>query len=125
MSQENIEIVREFLLLDLDEAMTRTDPAMVWNPTEEPPCHGWDAVRASIERWESDWDDLEHVPEEFIDAEDDRVFVVIRFRGRGRGSGIEIHGRLFEVYTLREGAIVRMDEFTDRGAALEAAGLSE
>jgi ketosteroid isomerase-like protein len=124
MSQENIEIVREFVLLDLDEAMTRTDPAIVWNPTEEPPCHGRDAVRASLERWESDWDDLEQAPEEFIDAED-RVFVAIRFRGRGRGSGIEIHNRLFEVYTLREGAIVRMDEFTDRGAALEAAGLPE
>jgi hypothetical protein len=31
----------------------------------------------------------------------------------------------YEIYTLRDGKIVRMDEFTDRAEALEAAGAQE
>ena len=62
--------------------------------------------------------------EEFVDA-GDRVVVALHLRGRGRGSGVEIDARFFDVYTIRDGKIVRMDEFTERFAALEAAGLRE
>ena len=48
-----------------------------------------------------------------------------RFGGRGSQSGVEVNTRMYEVFTLREGKIVRMDEFTERATALEAAGLSE
>jgi ketosteroid isomerase-like protein len=125
MPQSNVEIVRRFVVLDLDEAMTLADPTLVWNPTEEPPCRGPDAARESIERWERDWEDYGEVPEEFVENDDDRVLVTIRFRGRGRGSGIKVYARLYEVFTLREGRIVRMDEYTDRAEALEAARLTE
>ena len=37
----------------------------------------------------------------------------------------EIATRFYEVFKLRDGAILRWEEFTDRGPALEAAGLSE
>jgi ketosteroid isomerase-like protein len=69
-------------------------------------------------------DELETIAEEFIDG-GDRVVVAIYFRGRGRRSGIEIDTRLYEIYFLREEKIVRVQEFTDRAEALEAAGLSE
>jgi ketosteroid isomerase-like protein len=53
--------------------------------------------------------------------------VVVRayFRGRGRGSGLEVDARFYELYTLRGGKIVRQDEFTELEEALEAAGLRE
>ena len=124
MSQENVEVVRSFILLDLDEAMTLVDPAIVWNPAPQPAEQGRDATRASIERWEEEWEDYEEVPEDFV-ATDDRVVVTVRFRARGRQSGVGVNTRLYEVFTLREGKIVRMDEFTDRAEALEAVGLSE
>ncbi len=63
-------------------------------------------------------------PEEFIDA-GNRVVVRAYFRGRGRGSGLEVDTRFYELYTLRGGKIVRVDEFTGLEEALEAAGLSE
>ena len=47
--------------------------------------------------------------EEFIDA-GDRVLVTAHHRGRGRGSGIEVDTRLYSVYTLRDGKVVRVDE---------------
>jgi ketosteroid isomerase-like protein len=124
MSRENVEIVRRFLVADFDEALMYVDPDIVWNPAEESPSQGHDAVRASTARWKSEWDDYELIPEEFVDA-GDRVVATVRFRARGRGSGIEIDGRLYDVFTLRDNKIVRMDQFTEQSDALEAVGRRE
>ena len=59
------------------------------------------------------------VPREFVDA-GDRVVVATLIRGRGRGSGVEVEARFYNVYTVRGGKVVRMDEFTTRTEALEA-----
>ena len=124
MSQESVEIVRRFLIGDVDEALAYADPEIVWNPIEELPTQGHGAVRASLARWKAEWDDYEMLPEEFVDR-GDRVVVTVRLGGRGRGSGVEIDARFYDVYTLRDGKIVRMDQFTDRSEALAAVGLSE
>jgi ketosteroid isomerase-like protein len=119
MSQENVEIVRMFLTVDVDEALTYADPGIVWNPVEELPTQGHDAVRTSLAHWKAEWDDYRLTPEEFVDL-GDRVVVTVRLGGRGRGSGVEIDARFYDVYTLRDGKIVRMDQFTERSEALEA-----
>ncbi len=128
MSEPNVEIVRRlfeaYVAGDDEKAVAETDPEFVWNPVEEAPSQGHDAVRESIRRWEADWDDLRTVPEEFLDA-GDRVVVTVHFAGRGRGSGIDVDVRLYEVWTIHEGKAVRMDEFSERAEALRAAGLSE
>jgi ketosteroid isomerase-like protein len=124
MSHENVEIVRRFLVGDFDEALMYVDPDIVWNPVEESSAQGHDAVRASTARWKSEWDDYELTPEEFADA-GDHVVATVRFRARGRGSGIEVDARLYDVFTLRHGKIVRMDQFTERSEALETVGLRE
>ena len=123
MSQENVEIVRRFLRVDVDEALPYADAGIVWNPIEELPTQGHDAVRASLAHWKAEWDDYKVMPEEFADM-GDRVVVTVRLRGRGRGSGVEIDARFYDVYTLRDGKIVRMDQFTERSEALEAVGRS-
>jgi ketosteroid isomerase-like protein len=123
MSQENVEIVRRFLAADVDEAMPYADPGIVWNPIEELPTQGHDAVRTSLAHWKAEWEDYEVVPEEFVDS-GDQVVVTVRLGGRGRGSGVQIDARFYDVYTLRDGKIVRMDQFTERSEALEAVGLS-
>jgi ketosteroid isomerase-like protein len=124
MSQENVEIVRRFLAVALDEALTYADPGIVWNPAEESSAQGHEAVRASSVRWKSEWDDYELIPEEFADM-GDCVLATVRLRGRGRGSGIQIDARFYDVYTLRDRKIVRMDQFTEQSEALEAVGLRE
>ena len=125
MSQENVEIVRRFLVVvDIDEALTYADPGIVWNPIEELPTEGHGAVRASLARWKAEWHDYKVMPEQFVDS-GDRVVVTVRLRGRGRGSGIEIGALFYDVYTLRDSKIVRMDQFTERSQALEAAGLPQ
>jgi uncharacterized protein len=124
VSQENVEIVRTFLTADVDEALLYADPGIVWNPIEELPTQGHAAVRASLAHWKAEWDDYKVMPEEFVDA-GDRVVVTVRLGGRGRGSGVEIEARFYDVYTLSDGKIVRMDQFTERSEALEVVGLSD
>ena len=130
MSQENVEIVRRAVAYEIygvgdrADAEAIFDPNVVMNPTDEGPSFGFDAMRADYKRWASAFDELEVSAEEFIDA-GDRVLVTAYHRGRGRGSGAEVDTRFYEVYTLRDGKVVRVDEFTDREAALEAARLSE
>jgi ketosteroid isomerase-like protein len=128
VSRENVEIVREcfeaYRRGDYDGAVAFLAPDVVWEVGQELPARGPDAVRALWERWESDWEDLETVPEEFIDA-GDHVFVAVHYSGRGRGSGVGFDDRLFDVYTMRDNRCARKLEFRMRSDALEAAGLRE
>jgi ketosteroid isomerase-like protein len=128
MSQENVEIVRQgfdaYVRRDLSAALAHYDADIVFNPAEEAPMHGRDAVLAYIQRWEEPWDDYVLEAEEFIDV-GDRVVVTVHVKGRGKGSGVEIDARSHQVHTLRDGKLVRMDEYLDHAEALEAAGLRE
>jgi ketosteroid isomerase-like protein len=124
MSQESVEIVRRFLMVEVDEALSYADPGIVWNPIEELPTQGHDAVRASLERWKAEWDDYKLIPEEFLDR-GDRVVVTVWLQARGRVSGVDVDVRFYDLYTLRDGKIVRMDQFTERSEAMEALGLQE
>jgi|SRR3954449_4231617 len=124
MSQANVELVRRFVVAEIDEGWDDADPGIVWNPVDEESVQGIDAAIASMARWEAEWDQYELFHEEFVDA-GNRVVVATLIRGRGRGSGVEVEARFFNVYTLRGGKVVRMDEFTTRAEALEVLGLSE
>ncbi|MDX6674471.1 MAG: hypothetical protein QOH11_1889, partial [Solirubrobacteraceae bacterium] len=45
--------------------------------------------------------------------------------GRLKGSGLEVSARHAEIYTLRDGKVVRWRAFADQRDALEAVGLRE
>jgi ketosteroid isomerase-like protein len=128
MSEENVEIAQGFLQAcasgDLDGALAHADPKIVWNPTQEGQAEGITAVRDTMERWEDSFEDLELTYEETIDV-GDRVLLRTHVSGRGRGSGVEVNTRSYMLWTLQGSKVVRMDEFTERADALEAAGLRE
>jgi ketosteroid isomerase-like protein len=128
MSHENVENVRRafeaWLRGDLEEALAGLDPDLVYKPAQEEAVQGLGAVQASWERWQASWQEQEVTLEETIDA-GDYVIQAILFRGRGRGSGIEVEGRFFQVLTVKDGRTVRWEEFADRAEGFEAAGLSE
>ncbi len=63
--------------------------------------------------------------EEYIDVGDDRVFTWVRYTGRGRESGVPADWHLAIIFTIRDGKLVRGEEYFDRDEALEAAGLLE
>ena len=124
MSERNVEVVRRFLVLDVDEALEYARPRHRVEPHRGSRGRGTRCRSRQPARWKGEWEDYELLPEEF-DHVGDRVVVAVRMRARGRASGIPVDARLYDVYTLREGKIVRMDQFTRRSEALEAAGLAE
>jgi ketosteroid isomerase-like protein len=64
-------------------------------------------------------------PESFRAVGADQVLTFVRLRVVGTESGIEVAGRTAHLATLRERRVIRVEVFTDRRKALEAAGLSE
>jgi uncharacterized protein len=126
VSQANVEVVRRlfdcYLRGDHAGAAACLAPDVVYEVGQELPALGRAAVKAMWERWDSTWDELETVPEELVDA-GDQVLVTVRYAARGRGSRIKYEERLFDVYTLGDGQVVRKQEFRDRSEAVEAAGL--
>ena len=128
MSQENVEVVREawdgYSRGDYDRIAAFHDPHIVVVTLEDGALYGNNAVLANYERWDEAWEGAETTLEEVI-GHGDMVFVAARFHGRGRASGVEVETRLYEVYTVRDGKVLRIDEYATRDEGLEAAGLRE
>ena len=86
--------------------------------------HGRAEVKQFWETISETWDTYVIEDEEIIEAPGNRVLVVERWRARGR-QDIEVDVKLTDVYTFRDGLIVRIDGFSDKAEALKAVGLAE
>jgi ketosteroid isomerase-like protein len=71
-----------------------------------------------LRAWLDGWEEWRAEAEEFIEM-DDYVVVLARYRGRGKGSGIEISQEGAHVFKLRNGKVVRLEIFASREKALE------
>lgn len=134
VSQENTEIVREFMEAfnrkDYAACLEAIDPDVEWHPPPDIPsatvANGRDSLIANFQDWLGAWDDYRSIPEEIIEGTKGAVVVFALESGRGRGSGIEVDSRrITGVYELRNGKIVRFRAYLERTEALEAAGLAE
>jgi ketosteroid isomerase-like protein len=134
MSQESVEVGEPVRRLwaalskrDWDAFSAELDPEMEYTPREEHAVYrGPEAVIQYAERWLEAWETfLGEVEEAESAAAEDRAFIALRFRGRGKGSGVKLEDRLFWVAEVRGGRLYRISEYSDRAEALEAAGLSE
>jgi ketosteroid isomerase-like protein len=133
MSQENVEIVRQSL-----EAFRRRDAGAIealWHPDGEfrsltlaieggtfrlgrDAQRYLDEVDSVMEEWHSE-------DEQFIEVDEERVVLLYRVVGRGKGSRVPISQPLGAVFTLRGARITLGEVYLDQNDALEAVGLSE
>ncbi len=60
-------------------------------------------------------------PRDMVQA-GERVLVVTRVTGRGKGSGVEIDASIFHVWTISEGRATRLEIYGDRESAQQALG---
>jgi ketosteroid isomerase-like protein len=139
MSQENIELTRRafetFNRGGVDACVSEGlwSPEIVWDATPSG-IPGLGAYRGheEVKRFfEDDWfkvfpfEEWEVELEEVIDAGGDRVISMSRQHGRGASSGAVAELELAQIGTVRDGQVVRVDNYVDRKKALEAAGLRE
>jgi ketosteroid isomerase-like protein len=140
MSHENVDFVtgiyaagesmdKEQLLAALPELIEQTcDPEIEW--IEDPQradartYHGRAGVLQSWRRWLEGFDEYDATLERVVDC-GDAVFVAAREEGRGAASGAPASAMTYQVITMRDGKVLRFQEFYDEQAALEAAGLRE
>ena len=132
MSEENIELMRR-----VAEAANRTEatllkellaPGVSWNVKQTAPdlvgtYHGIDQVREFFVRWAQAWEEWDFAYPE-MEAIGDTVLARMHVWGRGRSSGVESEGDIWQLWTFRGGKVIYYEDFSTREQALEAAGLS-
>jgi ketosteroid isomerase-like protein len=99
------------VLLDLQNA-----------PDQRATVEGAEAIRKTLTLWAGAFDELRADISEYVEL-GDSVICAARWHGHGKGSGISIDTHQFDLYTLRDGKVVRaILGFRSKQAALEAAG---
>jgi ketosteroid isomerase-like protein len=134
MSEENVEVVRQALDAtsggDPEPAQGVFDPSIEWDMTG---VTGWTEKRVYrgrevgefLRAWADSWRDWHFEVTDVRDAGGDRVFAAIHERGIGTESEVAVDQHRYLIFTLRGGRTARVQMFSERPEALEAAGLSE
>ncbi len=133
MSEKNVEIVRKLFEQWAAGDLTADcfDPGIEYSrigaetPDLEGRWFGRDELSASMRDFLRAFADLRIEAERIVDLSEDRVLVLSRHTARGRQSGVPIEHELGDLFTLRDGKIVRFYSYWNRAQALEAAGVSE
>jgi ketosteroid isomerase-like protein len=106
---------------EVEAVLDLLHPDVEWIPPpssiDPHPRRGRDAVRQYLAP--NFFESQKAEPIEILE-EGDRILVIARVRARGRGSGIEIDGTSFHLWTVAEGRATRFAAFGDRDEALAA-----
>jgi ketosteroid isomerase-like protein len=84
---------------------------------------GYDGLREVMKFWGAFAEFRSDIEE--IRSSGDRVFIEAHHHARGKTSGVDVEMTNWQVFTMRDGAIVRYAMYASREQALEGAGLSE
>jgi ketosteroid isomerase-like protein len=131
MSQENVELIRRQIEAlnrqDWDAALKDAAPEAEFDLSRavgiDRGVYTFSQTRRLMEEFAKAWESVQYGADEFIDAGE---HVVTPFTNHLRGrDGIEVEARGIWVWTIRDGAIVRVCLYQEREEALEAAGLTE
>jgi len=82
---------------------------------------GLAAIAKQFQTWVDAYPDLRVDPLEIL-VNGNRVLVWARWSGHGAGSGAAIEMEMAQVCTIEDGKIRRVEEYMDRGTALDVVG---
>ena len=131
MSQENVEVVRQFY-----EAFERRDWDAMFRDTHADfemtnqigplagTRRGREQVTAMAEDYLAAFEKFIWEPDEFFEK-GDQVVALVTSRAQPPGGSVDLVTHNGHLWTVRDGIIVSMETFPKPGEALEAAGLSE
>jgi ketosteroid isomerase-like protein len=132
MSQENVEMVQSIVEAwnrgDYSVVLASVDPGIAVEAALGGTFDGTYQGPAEAQRFLEDfWRNFEQFHtdiEEYIPVGDSVVFAA-HLRGKGKGSGVEVEMRNWQVCTIRDRKVIAYRMFTTKLRALEAAGLRE
>ena len=108
---------------DFDAAASLLDPDVAWQGLrDEWVCHGREEVLATFRTGIEQRREIDAL--EFTRS-GDRVVLGARGPSMTEVGGEPLGGQIFNVFTLRNGRIVRIDDYRSRTEALAAAGVAE
>ncbi len=81
---------------------------------------GFDQVTAVLTDWLSAWARPLKIEAEELIQSGDRVLALVRWKGYGKGSGVEMQAEGAHLWTFRGGLVVRYDVYRDRDEARAA-----
>jgi ketosteroid isomerase-like protein len=73
----------------------------------------YDEFIATMREWLSTWERPFKIEAEELIQEGERILALIRWRGRGKGSGVAVDDRGAHLWTFRDGKVVRYETFRD------------
>ena len=82
-------------------------------------------IRDYFDTLDEAFDDMRVEVEEITDVGDDRLVVVLRVSGRGKGSGVNVEQHNGQVWTIADSKVAHIDSYMNSTDAFEAVGLSE
>lgn len=115
----------ELILSGYDPANYEYHPSIdLLPPDMEPVFYGHDGYRKLWRYWTDAFEDIHWAPLEVLDL-GDRILVTAEQSGHGSGSGVAVSHQVFQLFTFGRGLVIRQQDFLDRAAALDAAGLRD
>lgn len=130
MANENIQLVRRWYEAygggrSVDDFFA--DDAEVWTARGFPeggPFRGRDQIRSFHSGLREGWKPGAAALVRELEEAGDKVFSSFTWRAVGDASGLEISSDWMAVHTVRDGKFVRVEFFTERAPAINAAGLN-
>jgi ketosteroid isomerase-like protein len=134
MSQENVDVVREYFAVVNDGDFPRVmafyaEDVELIIPADAFLDPGTFSGREAVGRWFGDWFRTfrrgYHFDLDEVRDLGELVFAAVTHGGLGKASGAEVHATMNYLFGIRDGRIARLELFSDRSEALNAAGAPE
>ena len=133
MSRQDLEVVRSMLATlnesGVEAALDQIHPDFEGvTPPElspEPDTYrGHEGIRRYFAGFEGVMDEVRWEADELMEAPNERVVAGIRLLTRSVATGLELELPVWQVCTVRDGKVLRIEGFAEREDALRAAGLA-
>ena len=131
---ENVDLVRSILsewerahFRSVSWAHPQIEYTLIGGP-EPGTWKGLAEMTASVRDFMGAWESYGIEAQEYRELDGERVLVLVRLRGRGKASGLELqamHANGAEVWHIHGGKVTRLVMYWDRNRALADLGLKE
>ena len=131
MAPDNVELVRRLIVAfndrDLEGLLAGLAADVELHPLraqlEGKSYRGHEGARQMLADFDEDWESLRMEVDRIHEADGDEVVLLVRMRGRGRASGVDLEVPMGFVWRFSNGKAIFGKTFSDPADALRAAGL--